>query len=1061
MENMFFENIENEENTECNDLKVQADAIYNDIFIEKWPDYDFSNNNMHIPFCGKITAGDRGWIPLYAIADHISKRTHGENILLTAGCGSGKTYAVEKHLFKFLYLKGMECILACPNVPQVLQNNKKYKVKAILGRNYMVVQPEKYTSQCSIFDKLPSLIDDMSPEQISNTCLVVDEANQLIDSMGYRKSALSQVKDVCRKIVNAGGVVIYMTGSAKHIEKMPPNGTESRYDARYDFIKVSSMDAVNTFGRRVELYPFYDASELEATSKIYKQSVSLVKENWNDSTAVVRFSNILSFPEIVMEKVKCGHYLIIQNDDKVFNARLVKLLNSKGIRAGFVSADDTLFIKDKYINNIYDDIINHGTIPFGRGADEYQVIITTCLLNNGSSIDTTTVEDAMIKANTECIYVCQSSDRFSLESIDQFFCRIRYRHVLNSIFIPKADDSPADKEIYSYDDYLKRCTSSARAEVNRLRDMPGAASMSFRKRIRSIRKSQGISDMVGTNDDFMPYADLDQVSVEADKMYCKQLYYNTGALVKALSEKYGEVASFDVDSTYSIYDEIKFDSSKAAKCADILKGLFTADSYIGMKVKVMEFCLGKVDMDNGTINQTYAGLFDIDPALPGYVQSIIMYYTAGNIDSITNTETRKFIGYSIYQTLSGCPEDIRELSSRLKELKNAYIEKAFDSISKDNIIKKYVMDYCISGIYNKDISKAANNISQSYLDSLSFPVLYHKTNVSGMTAEYIREYFSEILSERKMIEWTALCGYIHTNNGVNMSWERLCDIGKNNSAADIANILVSIENTRLMNCNCGIKDNTMFGIRFSILLSEGCFKAMGFSDYKDTGSWIGKTITMENCTTAMGYLKDTMNKKYHCYYHEGREHSVRLDIFRFYASVFTYRKVSHKSVIKRAKRDIPAETLCLVITGIRKTVKSDEPAKLTFNMTPDCNVSKYDDILQTKERYEYYKKHTYTDANGIRVLEQDGIGTFIDNIKFYSVIINNHVPIGIYKSDIDGNGFAACADSNGNIQVETDSLHCGIDIREVMSDPDTVIIQVPDKGAVFSRGTFTTENIRI
>lgn len=1005
------------------------------------------------PYVDKLTSGKDEAFNFLSIAKFCN--THkGSEILMNADCSAGKTFAVERYLFPYLELLGWNNILASPNIAQVIQNNNKYGVKAIVGNNHMVCPEYNFSSVCSIFDKLLFYVNNLPYAELSKTCLVIDEAHQLIDAESYRFHAINQVKEVCRKITAAGGVVIYMTASDRHIEKMPPDSISGnrKYDAVFKFVRVSGTDPVYYNGVLTQ-YPFYTPESSVLADQ--KNNVDIVNNNRFNKAKIVEFNNIMSFPGKLIEEVKSGKYILMQNNNKEMNRRIVNYLNSKGIPAACIASDDTNFSDMAYSNDVYDSIVRFGKIPFGNVPGTYKVICTTCLLNNGTSIDDITECDDMIKRNTECIFVCKNSDDLMIEQIDQFFSRIRYYHAQNMIFIQNIEYDEK-KDFIPYDKYFDICMSNAENELKKILCLPAISSSKARKRYAGFRNDFRISPMIEINPTSFPYINANMVSVAADEMYGKELFYNHDYLAAEMEERYGEIpVIFDkYDKVLDLYELQKFTDEKASEFINAAKEICSD------KTVMEQFCNGDVDQKNGKNNEREI-LLSIDPILPDFFANVILYMSAGNPENITDENLNRFFA-EFCVIAKKCDGNILQMKKDIKDIENQYFNIFFSHAKNNRMVRKAVNSYIISenmyGSVSDDTSISRNitkNIFREIFINASGPI----SKEDQAYGNFVAKYYDLIFSQRKTKEWIRLYQYTLSGKCCGISWAHLCDIGTCYTTNNIADLIKYAENVALSNsANTSFNTSTVFGMEHKMLLSTECFNAMGLNqnnNVKNSASeyskWFGKTIGYKECSLAMEFLKSQMLEKNNYYYRE-LPSVFRLRIFRFFAEVFGYTKGSEKVVINRSGKgnvshNIVTEMSAITLRNVRKSIQNDEPIFLTFKADNSCNKAIFQDVFEFANRL-IYSGLAYNDANNIMVIASGATDDSLADHRLdncYSVIIKDGKPIAYYKSDMSGNALSDNTDADGNVKFGLAKGYTVAMIRNLIYSHEVSVIQVENK----------------
>lgn len=168
------------------------------------------------------------------------------NLIIKAGCGTGKTYA----LINILKELKQQFIFLVPNTPVKEQLAREYKITSTLtdniGINTLLNQEEKYIVAC-----YESLKYVKNQDILNNYIIVVDEAHQIILDQNYRnnKNLFSICQEYAKKtiVLSANAEVHYNKQSKKYLDLKANNFL--------DFNKKNKLNVfmyeVDTTGHRI------------------------------------------------------------------------------------------------------------------------------------------------------------------------------------------------------------------------------------------------------------------------------------------------------------------------------------------------------------------------------------------------------------------------------------------------------------------------------------------------------------------------------------------------------------------------------------------------------------------------------------------------------------------------------------------------------------------------------------------------------------------------------------------------------------------------------------------
>ncbi len=788
----------------------------------------------------------------------------GGEYLMIADCGSGKTYTVASDIF------GKTCgsyinIIASPNVSQVIQNNHKYNLSAVAGKSHLVEVKKAPVGRNVVYDKLSEVINKIKDDgRLADVLLFVDEAQQLIDAT-YREETIREVKAACRQVINAGGRVVYMTATPTHISLAPPDESGYKYAEVINFVKefdVKNFNRVN----------------------------------------ICLFKDIKSFPYEIVNHVKAGKYCLIQNNNKDINLHMLKFFQSQGINAAVISADDTNYsVKSKeYMNNAYNGIISEGKINFGPKDDQYQVILTTCLLNNGTSIDALYEDNEDVRKNTESIFVCNNKKEFNLDQIHQFFVRVRYDHIQNYIYMSGENTITENNESYEpFDSYFNRYVAGF-----------------INKKEYAYRKANILAK-------------------KADEAYCKYICTSEEFLKEGVSD-YFKTPSFVYHNTEKTENGF-YDNSTLWQYSkeDVIWLKDIIQTAAEDKEVFYRFSTWGVNPDG--LNPVRETIKDIDPVLAKYIADILTLYHGA-----TGSFDMQFVNEALEIAFNNAEYNYAKISSQLNEVKKSF-RNLFFGLAKGNIaIEKSTKKMAvIAGSGRRDyktITLAINskkqiirNIVYGYDQSFS-NVYGPKQVLFELKKNFSYKYYQMIFNDRYIQEWLRLvneCVYAGDTCRSPISWKRLCEIGEKWTSQQLLDLIDYLQVLRNADTNAVNILNLMMDHKLSV--AKYIESKANHEGFWDKHSWEGALITYEDCKAIAMKLKRIVANRNDLRPLASSEAAIVAKIFKLIAYKYTYKRRTVEVTIPRSNgRDIKKKSTAIYLTGLRQTVNSLDPIDLSF-----------------------------------------------------------------------------------------------------------------------------------
>ncbi|SFL54004.1 hypothetical protein SAMN05216390_1432 [Lachnospiraceae bacterium KH1T2] len=941
--------------------------------------------------------------------------------LMTADCSAGKTYAFAKDIFVKTHKNHIN-ILASPNVAQVSQNSKKYNFKAVAGRNAVISQNnDDYIALNVIYDKLLSEINKITPDELKDVILVVDEAHQMVDAANYRKEALSDVKTACRKVAHAGGRVIYLTGTPMSILMSPPDDNPycENYTAHINCVKIG------TNGK-------------EETLRNYKRC------------DIVPYSNVRHLPyrlaELADNVENDGGYYLIHNNDKTYNLHAVRFLERMGISAAAISSDDINYskVEEIYTNNAYNDIIKDGKINFGPIGLGYQVIFTTSLLNNGTSIDELVYKDEdpilndKIHSAVKCVYVCNKKEEFNLNDIEQFFVRIRFNHSSNVIVLPEELIREEDVERKSFDDFYRALDFGAKNNKAR-----------GRHRIPNL------------------------ITKRANEEYCKYLLSNK----EILKEKVREELDVDVNICNTIIDsaDIYENGNWIYSMEEVSQLCNIIDSASTDKESFYKFIAWNVDID-GT-NKIREKIKEIDPAIAKQISRLLLLYHMG-----TGAFDMSVFEENLKKAFEIADMEYKKVGDSLKELEKTYVKGFFSMAKANKAISSIIRDFVVinENAYGKaDIRKTISKIVYGCENKTN-------TNVKNNDLKQLREeaayrYYQAIFSSRLFNNWITMFGSTLKQSGKMISWDRLCSIGETFTGEMICELTNYI---RVFN---GRNEDSIY--RICQIAAE--LKSDGFAQIFDVKmangiyNWKNTLIDYNKCSLAVPKLREIMRNKYH-YDIKKSDDYIRRMILRLYGYMFTYR-IEHvtANVLKNGGLSgYVKDSTAIYLFNERKSINSFEPIMLTFFDASNYKKKQLFDNIPTDLKNNVIEfdqrtscnKYIKTDNSGKRFYDIEQMRVENKNLdvdEYYTIYIaesrnmyNHSITecVALAKTDLNGvliEDKVCLLDKFYSDFKNSDDLFKAGNIREFIVPTDSELIFKKNNEFIVNEAAINEELLRI
>ena len=247
----------------------------------------------------------------------------GKSILFVAPCDSGKTKTMLEE-FATALSGTRNLIVATPITLQSEQNAQMYhsigkndvplRTISVTGASHESFDMSKPNAYSTVYDSSSRLMK-LSKKELSKIVFIVDEAHQMYSARKYRGGAINKLWKLIRMILNAGGTVIFMTGTPSKILGMP-------FDYRVACVRTEFNQSRT------------DTSLLEPIHERNFGKIDVIRKdsheyNMEDLTIAT-----------ALQMIQNGETPLIRVNDKNMIARIAHALRMNGISVATLSADD-------------------------------------------------------------------------------------------------------------------------------------------------------------------------------------------------------------------------------------------------------------------------------------------------------------------------------------------------------------------------------------------------------------------------------------------------------------------------------------------------------------------------------------------------------------------------------------------------------------------------------------------------------------------------------------------------------------------------------------------------
>ena len=926
-------------------------------------------------------------------------RKGGCSALLEAGVGVGKTYAVIKKLApKLGRMLDTNVYMLMPTTPQVAQAHEQYGANTNYGAT---TSRDSMGSDCLtavIYDKASDI-----PTQVNGKPIVlfIDESHMLMTEKSYRNGALSKIRKLSDAVLDAGGIVIALTASSEIVAAtMPYNGLLG-YDIIAIAFRVSDQSTVA--GKIYPSYEYWDVVqyggvEILSAVPVDKICVYYRSTNQNMEKYIVK---------LIIDDIKEGILPVIENNDKDGNVLISKILTGLGYKVGLISADDKgyKFDEDKncriYNNASYEEIVNSGRISM----DKVQVLITTKLLENGTSINYIKADSETSKIsinaqyNVSTYHIVRRKDEFDMQAFEQFSGRIRCHHMKACLVLPMVEK--AEKKTYCTPNlsfYIRKLASKKLGQVKAVAENKISA-----ERLEYID--------VAYNDDFddsiVKYSSLtaqiiSEIVYEALKRFYKSLMYNAVALEMFIRNRF---ATKEV--SFICMDEPDIDIKKARTVIDA-----------GLRAEI-----------SAAINTLYDGMGETDKKVRQENENTVL--------RILNDSARGSYKDNIKSAIEASAL-MKDISNGVIKAQNVHIDTSVIDVS-DNASRAFkdLMTEAVVSTNKKASGAILNDVNMKFLgqiitvpgvDEAVKRFAYKKGHKDDYDIDLLVEDtiklmgiydFAEENRTRGVLmqlfssdKFHAICKVLAVCRLMVIDLEQLVAFAGIVSEDKLNQVVLCYEYWYMaMYPDAVYGKITSSGRQFSSLFSEEAYKACGFATgfskrgTRDISAWVNKSLTKDKLVALASFLRDKMVLA-------GDRVMVDIDrlsriLLRVFATVF-YLKIRKGE-----------SGLIFTIQGIRKKLPKDFSKILSYNFQtlPEDNI----------QSYQIFRKMDDKAATDLKIknpeldeLENNDVFATADGYlaRFYDETRRNRKDYyAVYTGTLDGGkviGYHKC-DMSGNV----------------------------------------------
>ena len=869
------------------------------------------------------------------------KQKGGCSALVKAAPGSGKTYFMIETLAAILGEKlNTEIYMDIPITPTVAQQEIEHDCDVMYG-SVKVEEPGKSPIiRCYIYDHAKDIrtVTDHRLAGVENpVIMIIDEAHYLMTETAYRNKTLRSIIEKAKKILEAGGVVIAMTASTDTISATIPYNSRSGYDIICHFFGVSSDKPLITDTGIME-YPNYGYRDLDKwgadsgvalTSPIFADRIRVIYPQKDQSV----FEALLGTIEDLLDD---GRKVIVEYNDTARLLQIKRKLKELGYKAEVCCGKDKHFEVDEaskvniYDNPAYHRIINSRDIDYG----EYDIILSTKLLENGTTINDIFLKDAdenekkKIKSKVTTVFCYRQRSDMDFEPHDQFASRIRFRHdeaviITDMPFKSAEEASTADRDFYNEKEINK---------VVELIDLLQDGSIP-RSRLSYI-------DLRSKEDlplNISPSGVIDAETIartvtEAGKKYYKFLMFN-----RTLFEERIKAYYHDKDVTFEIAKNSSIDVTEkhppiSAEEKNALKEVYT-EAFKDSDIR-SAYVNGKGIYYKDGRSQTMPGTRELlEMARPNYID------TANKVTEIALT----LQDISALQELKNSERAVIEIPEKYS--KDEYVTTLTDAISeiKPTGLKKLLnestyLGFQYIGNYTM-VFKVIMNYAERY-GTMSYEVGVEKAitdcvavltgvdpDLKALISNLIRHLFNAPI--KKPLDRLVCCSKLINELDMN-DYIRLT----NYTVKQIEALTIAIEVTSfVMFPGQTLEESSDAGATYRAITSATAFKEATGREYDHTKglkSWEGVTITKAKADVIYSAAVRELRKNHKSFNNNSSE--GRLAVLRLFASAFTYTKKEYKEKDPTTKKT--KNMYKYILRNLREKAANnyDEIVNLTFQI---------------------------------------------------------------------------------------------------------------------------------
>lgn len=348
----------------------------------------------------------------------------GQEVLLTAGTGTGKTYAVNQIINKIITdeetadsdRKSIH-ILLTPSRAQTMQLENEYGFKPIVGgidsrsieKMFLYAGAGKKSLKLSVvYDKAEDICDGLKKylNYYSDTkiYLYVDEAHKLCTAYGYRDSAIQEVENLIQSMKDFHGVTCLMTATPRSLVFRKEINT---------VIECTGTEKVTQYAKLEIICKSNQSDKIE--DMVYS---TIVKEHESGNRCFVRYNSFADTGNVSskLRALKKYDVKVVSSQNKDYD----------------IITDTEGNTYTEYTNPIYNCVINSSSLP------KADVWFTTSMLDEGNNISK--IQGIGQDENLTAVFVVKDRRHMQIDDLQQFLARIRFPFKKAIVIMNKMED---------------------------------------------------------------------------------------------------------------------------------------------------------------------------------------------------------------------------------------------------------------------------------------------------------------------------------------------------------------------------------------------------------------------------------------------------------------------------------------------------------------------------------------------------------------------------------------------------------------------------------------------